>query len=222
MKIPVASGRKLVKSGAAVREVAGVPMSRVAREIIEAVVLALIVFLIIQTGVRNFKVEGASMQPTLESGQYLLVNKLVYFKLDIARLSRVIPFWTVRQSREATERFALRPPQRGEVIVFHYPRDTTKDFVKRVVGLPGETIWVEDGEVFIDGERWVEPYLTSRDTTSATTIILGENEYYVMGDNRRGSNDSRNWGPVAGELVLGKVWFVYWPFSKLHIIGGLP
>ena len=197
-------------------------MSRVAREIIEAVVLALIVFLIIQTGVRNFKVEGASMQPTLEGGQYLLVNKLVYFKLDMARLSRVIPFWVVDQSSEAGERFALRPPQRGEVIVFHYPRDTTKDFVKRVIGLPGETVGVESGEVFIDGEQLVEPYLTSRDTSSSNEIILGDNEYYVMGDNRRGSNDSRNWGPVAGELVLGKVWFVYWPISKLHVIGGSP
>lgn len=194
-------------------------MSRVAREIIEAVALALIVFLVIQTGVRNFKVEGASMQPTLEGGQYLLVNKIVYFKLDMARLSRVIPFWKVDQPHE---RFALRPPQRGEVIVFHYPKDVTKDFVKRVIGLPGEKIGVEGGDVFIDGQQLDEPYLTSRDTSSANAIILGENEYYVMGDNRRGSNDSRNWGPVAGELVLGKVWFVYWPFSKRHIISGFP
>ena len=194
-------------------------MSRVAREIIEAVALALIVFLVIQTGVRNFKVEGASMQPTLEGGQYLLVNKIVYFKLDMARLSRVIPFWKVDQPHE---RFALRPPHRGEVIVFHYPKDVTKDFVKRVIGLPGEKIGVEDGDVIIDGRRLEEPYLTSRDTSSAKAIILGENEYYVMGDNRRGSNDSRNWGPVAGELVLGKVWFVYWPFSKLHVVGGSP
>ena len=162
------------------------------------------------------------MQPTLEGGQYLLVNKLVYFQLDMARLSRVIPFWKVDQWRAANERFALRPPQRGEVIVFHYPRDTSKDFVKRVIGLPGEKIGVEDGDVFIDGRQLEEPYLTSRDTSSAKAIILGENEYYVMGDNRRGSNDSRNWGPVAGELVLGKVWFVYWPFSKLHVIGGFP
>ena len=194
-------------------------MSRVAREIIEAVALALIVFLVIQTGVRNFKVEGASMQPTLEGGQYLLVNKLVYFRLDKERLSRVIPFWNVQQS---TGQFSLRPPQRGEVIVFHYPRDTTKDFVKRVIGLPGEKIEVEGGDVFIDGKLLGEPYLRSRDTSSAKATILGDNEYYVMGDNRRGSNDSRNWGPVASELVLGKVWFVYWPISKRHIVSGFP
>ena len=194
-------------------------MSRVAREIVEAIVLALVVFLVIQTGVRNFKVEGSSMLPTLEGGQYLLVNKLVYFRLDTVRLSRVVPFWKVAESNEW---FALRPPQRGEVIVFHYPRDPTKDFVKRVIGLPGERIKVESGEVFIDGVQLEEPYLASRDTSRARELALRETEYYVMGDNRRGSNDSRNWGPVDVELVLGKVWFVYWPFSEVQIIGGSP
>ncbi len=194
-------------------------MSRVAREVVEAVVLALIVFLVIQTGVRNFKVEGASMKPTLESGQYLLVNKLVYFQLDPVRLAQVIPFWSVDES---SERIALRPPQRGEVIVFHYPRDITKDFVKRVIGLPGEKISVEGGDVFINGVLLNEPYLTSRDRSSENERTLGDNEYYVMGDNRNGSNDSRNWGPVSGDLVLGKVWFVYWPFSKLQVVGGFP
>ena len=196
-------------------------MSRVAREFVEAIVLALIVFLVIQTGVRNFKVEGSSMLPTLEGGQYLLVNKLVYFRLDTVRLSRVVPFWKVKVE-ESNEWFALRPPQRGEVIVFHYPRDPTKDFVKRVIGLPGERIKVESGEVFIDGVQLEEPYLASRDTSRARELVLRETEYYVMGDNRRGSNDSRNWGPVDVELVLGKVWFVYWPFSQVQIIGGSP
>ena len=194
-------------------------MSRVAREIVEAIVLALVVFLVIQTGVRNFKVEGSSMLPTLEGGQYLLVNKLVYFRMDTVRLSRIVPFWKVEESNEW---FALGPPQRGEVIVFNYPRDPTKDFVKRVIGLPGERIKVESGEVFIDSVQLEEPYLASRDTSRARELVLGETEYYVMGDNRRGSNDSRNWGPVDVELVLGKVWFVYWPFPKVRIIGESP
>ena len=194
-------------------------MSRVAREIVEAIVLALIVFLVIQTGVRNFKVEGSSMLPTLEGGQYLLVNKLVYFRMDTVRLSRIVPFWKVEESNEW---FALGPPQRGEVIVFNYPRDPTKDFVKRVIGLPGERIKVDSGEVFIDGVQLEEPYLASRDTSKARELVLKETEYYVMGDNRRGSNDSRNWGPVDVELVLGKVWFVYWPFPKVQIISGSP
>ena len=192
-------------------------MSRVAREIIEAVILALIVFLVIQTGVRNFKVEGASMRPTLHGGQYLLVNKLVYFKLDTVRISRLVPFWKVEHS---SERFAIRPPNRGEVIVFRYPRDVTKDFVKRVIGLPGETVEVREGTAYINGAALEEPYLTSRDSSSSKLVQLGEKEYYVMGDNRQGSNDSRNWGPVAENLLLGKVWFVYWPFSELGLVKG--
>ena len=192
-------------------------MSRVAREIVEAVILALIVFLVIQAGVRNFKVEGASMRPTLHGGQYLLVNKLVYFKLDTARISRLVPFWNVDHS---SQRFAIRPPNRGEVIVFQYPRDVTKDFVKRVIGLPGEAVEVREGTVYINGEILDEPYLTSRDSSSSKLIQLGEKEYYVLGDNRRGSNDSRNWGPVAEKLLRGKVWFVYWPFSELGLVRG--
>lgn len=193
-------------------------MSRVAREIVEAVVLALIVFLVIQTGVRNFKVEGASMQPTLHGGQFLLVNKLVYFKLDNARISRLVPFWRVDHS---SQRFALRSPNRGEVIVFHYPRDATKDFVKRVIGLPGETVEIREGTTFINGDAIDEPYLTATDRSSSRLTRLGQEEYYVMGDNRRGSNDSRNWGPVSEELLLGKVWFVYWPLSELGLVRGL-
>jgi signal peptidase I len=192
-------------------------MSRVAREIVEAVVLALIVFLVIQTGVRNFKVEGASMQPTLHGGQFLLVNKLVYFKLDTARISRLAPFWKVDHS---SQRFALRPPNRGEVIVFRYPRDVTLDFVKRVIGLPGETVEIIEGTTFINGEVIDEPYLTTTDRSSSKLVHLGREEYYVMGDNRRGSNDSRNWGPVPEELLLGKVWFVYWPFSEMGLVRG--
>ena len=194
-------------------------MSRVAREVFEAVVLALIVFLVIQTGVRNFKVEGASMQPTLHGGQFLLVNKLVYFKLDTARISRIVPFWKVDRS---SQRFALRPPTRGEVIVFHYPRDVTKDFVKRVVGLPGETVEVREGTTYIDGQPIDEPYLTTTDRSSSKLVLLDREEYYVMGDNRRGSTDSRNWGPVSEELLLGKVWFVYWPFSEMGLVHGSP
>ncbi len=194
-------------------------MGKVAREIIEAVILALIVFLVIQAGVRNFKVEGPSMMPTLEGGQYLLVNRVVYFKLDTGRVSRMVPFWKVDRP---SQRFAVRPPRRGEVIVFNYPRDVTKDFVKRVVGLPGETVEVRQGTVYINDQELQEPYVTNRDSSSAKRITLSEDEYYVIGDNRLRSNDSRSWGPVSEELLLGKVWFVYWPFSELQLVQGVP
>ena len=124
-------------------------MARVVRELLEAFILALIVFMVIQSSVRNFKVEGSSMHPTLESGEYLLVNKLVYFPVDTHRLSRVIPFWKVDRS---ADRFAARAPQRGEIIVFRFPgKGPPRDFVKRVIGLPGEHVEIRDGAVLTVG-----------------------------------------------------------------------
>ena len=190
-------------------------MARVVRELLEAFILALIVFMVIQSSVRNFKVEGSSMHPTLESGEYLLVNKLVYFPVDTHRFSRIIPFWKVDQS---ADRFAVRAPKRGEVIVFRFPKDETKDFVKRVIGLPGEKVTIRQGEVYIDGGLLEEPYITRKDASNMDTVPLGEKEYFVLGDNRSSSNDSRAWGPVPEKNVLGKVWFVYWPFSELQLL----
>ena len=190
-------------------------MPRLAREILEAVLLALLALVILQGTVRNFKVEGSSMAPTLEGGQYLVVDQVSYFKLDLPRLSRIVPFW---QAAEADPKYAFDPPLRGEIIVFRYPADPSKDFVKRVVGLPGETVEVRAGTVFIDGEALREPYLQRRDRSSAGPQTLGPKEYYVIGDNRRNSNDSRAWGIVPEENILGKVWLVYWPWDDIHIV----
>jgi len=190
-------------------------MNRVLRELLEAVVLALIVFMVIQTSIRNFKVDGSSMNPTLEGGQYLMVNKLVYFQLDMVRLSRIVPFWKVDRP---DRRFAVHPPQRGEVIVFHFPRDPSKDFVKRVIGLPGDTIEIREGKVFVNNSYQEEPYISRKGSSNMQPTRLRAKEYFVMGDNRRSSNDSRSWGPVPEGLVLGKVWFVYWPFSSVQML----
>ena len=190
-------------------------MTRIAREIVEAVILALVVFLLLQTSVRNFKVDGSSMVPTLEGGQYLLVNQLVYFRIDVARLSKVVPFWKVS---EPTHRFAIHAPERGEVIVFQFPGDPDKDFVKRVVGLPGEEIELLAGTVLVNGEPLDEPYLDRKDRSNDGPLELGPGEYYVLGDNRGRSNDSRTWGPVPESNIRGKVWVVYWPFSGLQVL----
>ena len=190
-------------------------MSNIIREFIEAIVLALVVFVVIQTSVQNFKVEGSSMHPTLQGGQYLLVNKLVYLKIDQERFSRIIPFWTVDN---AANRFAVHPPERQEVIVFHFPRDTSRDFVKRVIGTPGDTVEIQKGRVIVNGLALVETYITVRDNSSIAPVSLGEKEYFVLGDNRRGSNDSRNWGTVPEENILGKVWIIYWPLSNWTLL----
>ena len=190
-------------------------MSNIIREFIEAIVLALVVFVVIQTSVQNFKVEGSSMHPTLQGGQYLLVNKLVYLKIDQERFSRIIPFWTVDN---AANRFAVHPPERQEVIVFHFPRDTSRDFVKRVIGTPGDTVEIQKGRVIVNGRALVETYITVRDDSGMAPVSLGEKEYFVLGDNRRGSNDSRNWGAVPEENILGKVWIIYWPLSNWTLL----
>jgi signal peptidase I len=194
-------------------------MSGVAREFLEAVLLALVVFLFIQTSVQNFKVEGSSMRPTLENGQFLLVNKVVYFKIDQERLSRIIPFWRVNHTRES---FAVHPPKRGEVIVFLFPdsnpNNRKRDFVKRVVGLPGETVEIREGAVYINGEVLKDQYVKALGTRDVASKHLEEKEYYVLGDNRGGSDDSRSWGAVPEKNILGKVWLIVWPPSSWTLL----
>ena len=197
-------------------------MARVGREVIEAVLLAVVVFMLMQTTVRNFKVDGSSMDPTLENGQYLLVNRLVYLRIEMDRFSSIVPFW---QAEEDSVRYAIHPPERGEVIVFEFPdsnrSNSKKDFVKRVIGLPGETIEVKDGVPFVDGVVLEEPYLTIKDHSNGRKVELGAGEYYVMGDNRAHSNDSRSWGAVPDENLRGKVWMIYWPAPGIHILNVL-
>ena len=194
-------------------------MARVGREIIEAVVLAAVVFMLLQVTVRNFKVDGSSMDPTLEDGQYLLVNRLVYLRVELDRLAKIVPFWT---AGEGSSRHAIHAPKRGEVIVFEFPdsnpNNPRKDFVKRVVGLPGETMRMFDGKGFVNEEVLNEPYLSHRDHSNASKVTLGEGEYYVLGDNRTHSNDSRSWGAVPEANIRGKVWVVYWPAPGIQII----
>ena len=194
-------------------------MARVGREIIEAVVLATVVFMLLQVTVRNFKVDGSSMDPTLEDGQYLLVNRLVYLRVELDRLAKIVPFW---KAGEGLSRHAIHAPKRGEVIVFEFPdsnpNNPRKDFVKRVVGLPGETMRMFDGKVFVNEEVLDEPYLSQKDHSNVSEVILGEGEYYVLGDNRTHSNDSRSWGAVPEANIRGKVWMVYWPAPGIQII----
>jgi signal peptidase I len=197
-------------------------LARVGREVIEAVLLAVVVFMLLQTTVRNFKVDGSSMDPTLENGQYLLVNRLVYLRIEMDRFSSIVPFW---QAEEDSVRYAIHPPERGEVIVFEFPdsipSNPKRDFVKRVIGLPGETIEVKDGVPFVDGVVLEEPYLTTKDHSNGRKVELGAGEYYVMGDNRAHSNDSRRWEAVPEENLRGKVWMIYWPAPGIHILNVL-
>lgn len=156
-----------------------------AREIIETVVLALLIFLLIRVVIQNFRIEGYSMEPNLHQGQYLIVNKAVYR-------------W-------------LHPPQRGDIVVFEYPRAPDRDFIKRVIGLPGEMIEVRDGSIYINGVLLDEPYLSEPTHSNMAPRTLGSDEYFVIGDNRDNSSDSRSWGPLPRDNIIGKAWLSYWP-----------
>lgn len=195
-------------------------MTSVLREILEALALAIVVFILIQASAQNFRVEGSSMAPTLEGQQYLLVNKLVYFTFDVERFSRVVPFWQV-DKHDVSRPF--RPPRLGEIIVFHFPGDPQfpgeprRDFVKRVIGQPGDKVEIVDGMVLVNDSVHLEPYLRESFAENMSPRRMGEDEYFVMGDNRSHSNDSRNWGAVPEENVVGKVWLIYWPFPEFGI-----
>lgn len=186
-------------------------MRALLRELIETVVLALLIFLILQFTVQNFRVEGSSMQPTLEEGQYLLVNKIVYFQVEAAILERLLPF---RDEEKGQSLFPFHPPRRGEVLIFHFPRDESRDFVKRVIGVPGDEVEIRRGRVYVNGVKLEEPYVTHPDRESMSEVEVPEDSYFVMGDNRRASNDSRDWGPVPNDKLVGRAWVSYWPLDQ--------
>ena len=197
-------------------------MTHVFRELFEAVILALFIFFLIQGSIENFKVEGSSMRPELSGGEYVMVNKLSFFRVDMRRLSDLVPFWDAKEKKSHLP--FTGPPERGDVIVFHAPVRPPKDFVKRVIGLPGETLEIRSGAVYINGVELEESYDLGSEFRSyqeSQSITLRDGEFFVLGDNRGSSNDSKDWGPVRMEEIVGKVAFIYWPLSELPFIDEL-
>lgn len=165
--------------------------SHLAREIIETLALTLIIFLVIHFTVQNYMVEGTSMQPSLNTNQFVLVNKLAYL---------------------------FHAPERGDVIVFHWPRDTTKDLIKRVIGLPGDTIVITGETVQVNGVVLKEPYILKPLNPGGQRLVVPPNDYFVLGDNRPVSDNSRDWGYVPRSYIIGKAVLVYWPVNNWQII----
>ena len=190
-------------------------MRLVIRELFETAILALLIFLALQFSIRNYRVEGPSMRPTLDEGEYVIVNKLVYLRLQPQDLAAIIPFVDVD---EAEAMFPFHPPERGEIIIFRFPKNPARDFVKRVIGVPGETVEIRQGAVFVDGTPLDEPYITARDSGSMSAVHLANDSYFVLGDNRRASNDSRDWGAVPGENIIGRAWISFWPLDRVHAL----
>jgi signal peptidase I len=139
------------------------------------------------------RVEGTSMAPELRDRDRLFISKFFFH------------FETI---------------QRGEIVVFHYPMDPRISYIKRVIGLPGDTVSIAHGKVFIDGKQLSEPYVPARyrDTRSMPPLVVPPDEYFVMGDHRSVSSDSRSFGPVDRDLIYGKADFIYWPESNMGVV----
>src|SRR4029079_15549784 len=134
----------------------------VVKELLETAISILLVFLIVRGVIQNFKIEGQSMEPSLHTGQYILVNKIVYFHFDLNAPLRLLPG---NADLEPKVVYPFHMPRRGEVVVFEYPRDMSKDYSKRVIGLPGDSVLIKDGQVYVNDVLLDEPYLKGVQTT---------------------------------------------------------
>lgn len=170
----------------------GVPGIKAAiRDILETALLTLVIFLSVRLGVQNFRVEGFSMEPTLHTNQYLLVNKVSYM---------------------------VGEPKRGDIVVLRFPQDPRRDFIKRVIALPGEEVEVKGGTVYIDGKPLDEPYIQDRPAYTYPKKRVPENEYFVLGDNRNNSHDSHVWDWLPRDYLIGKAWVSYWPAAEWGVV----
>lgn len=186
------------------------------REIVETVVLALVIFLVVRACIQNFKVDGSSMDPSLQTGQYLLVSKLTYAKVDLGGIAPLLSKLGIQTVNGIVYPFGT--PHRGDIIVFHFPRDPSRDFIKRVIALPGETVEVKSGKVLVNNSALAEPYILQNPAYSKEPVVVPQDNYYVLGDNRNNSSDSHVWGPVPVGEIVGKAWISYWPRKEWGFI----
>lgn len=191
---------------------------RAVREIVETLLLALVIFVGVRLVVLNFRVDGESMLPNLADGEMLLVNRNLYFHFDLNGLIDALPL--VERDGENII-YPFHPPERGDIVVFNPPgRSSDKPYIKRVIGLPGEQVTFGGGHVFIDGVQVQEPYIddTFQCIGSHCDVVVPDGHIYVLGDNRNNSTDSRTFGVVAVDSIIGKAWIGYWPSDEIGII----
>jgi signal peptidase I len=166
---------------------------RAAADLFETVVLAFLIFLGINGISTRIRVDGTSMEPSLHTGEYVVVNKFAY---------------------------KLEQPHLGDVIVFHYPGDPEQEYIKRIIGLPGDTVQVANGQVRVNGNLIQEPYITAPAKYQGTWTVPQAN-LFVLGDNRNNSSDSHSWGTVPFNYVIGKAIFIYWPPEQWGTLSGI-
>ena len=160
------------------------------------IVTVLLAFLLRFFVIQPFIVEGSSMEPNFHDQEYIIIDKFTY---------------------------RFREPRRGEVIVFHPPTEPSQNYIKRVIGLPGETVSIQDGDVYVNGNKISEAYLGNQyhkteQLRQRDPITLPPNEYFVMGDNRTHSSDSREWGELPKENIEGRTWFIALPLQNFQLV----
>lgn len=161
-------------------------------EVLQTLIMAIILYFLIDTVVGRVRVENISMQPTLHEGEFILVNKLAY---------------------------RLGEYQRGDIVIFHH--SVTEDYIKRVIGLPGDVVEVKDGRVFVNGQMLQEAYIASPPAyTGSWNVPAGE--VFVLGDNRNQSSDSHTWGYVPESSVVGRALIIYWPLQEFKVLNQMP
>lgn len=161
-------------------------------DILETLLLSVVLFFLINAVSARIRIDGSSMEPNLHHGEFVIVSKVNY---------------------------RIGEPERGDVVVFDFPRNITQEYIKRVIGLPGEEIRIEEGQIYVDGVALVEPYLKMEPRYEGEWLV-SEDELFVLGDNRNNSSDSHNWGMVPLENVVGEALLVYWPPSSWGVING--
>lgn len=159
-------------------------------EVLQTILIAGLLFLAVNLLTARIRVEGISMEPNLHEGQFVIVNRLAYR-------------WEV--------------PTRGDIVVFRFPLNPDRRFIKRVIGLPGDRVAIQSGTVYVDDDVLSEPYLSVTPRYSGEWVI-SENAVFVLGDNRNNSSDSQNWGALPLENIIGKAFLIYWPPAEAGVI----
>ena len=177
-------------TGDAAAQSTGRALKRFILELLEIIVIAGGLFLAVNTATARVRVESISMEPNLHEGQFVVVNRLAY-------------------------RWAN--PEHGDIIVFHFPNNPKKRYIKRIIGIGGDLVSANSGQVYVNGIPLDEPYLASVPNYEGEWKV-GPEEVFVLGDNRNNSNDSKNWGLLELDAVIGKAIFIYWPLSDLGLI----
>lgn len=168
-------------------------VARLARgllELLQTVVVAALLFFAVNLVTARIRVEGSSMEPTLHDGELVVVYRLAY---------------------------RWQAPERGDIVVFRFPLDPDRRFIKRIIGLPGDSIAVHGGQVWVNGEALDEPYIAAPPRYDGEWQVQ-DDEVFVLGDNRNNSSDSQNWGPLPVRDLIGKAVLVYWPPEEMGLI----